>query len=104
MAIKDYYKDLTLTTTELIVNDLGIEEETPTTYIIRGVINQAGSSELEYARARNIDIDYKAYLEVSDITNAIAKDDYINGYRVASEPKNTIERNHHLKVLLKEVV
>ena len=104
MAIKDYYKDLTLTTIILVENDLGIEEETPTTHIIKGVINQAGSKELEYARARNIDVDYKAYLEVSDITNAIAKNDYINGYRVASEPKNTMERNHHLKVLLKEVV
>lgn len=104
MAIERFYGELTLTKVELIENDLGIEQESRTTHMVEGVINQAGSKEIEYARARNIDIDYKAYIEVTDITRAIGKDDYIDGYRVASEPKNTMGRSHHLKVLLKEVV
>lgn len=104
MAIERFYNDLTLTKIVSTTNDFGVQVETEETYTIRGVINQAGSSELEYARARNISVDYKAYVEVNEITNTIDKDDNINGYRVASEPKNTMGRNHHLKILLKEVV
>ncbi|HSH36081.1 hypothetical protein [Schnuerera sp.] len=104
MAIEDYYTDLTLKKIELVTNDFGVEEEVEVSHTIRGIINQAGSSELEYARARNISVDYKAYIEVTAITKSIGKDDYIDNYRVASEPKNTISRDHHLKVLLKEVV
>ncbi len=102
--IERFYKDLTLSRIAITVNDYGVEVETSTAATIKGIINQAGSSEIEYAKARNIDVDYKAYVEVTATTLAINKDDKIDGYRVASEPKNTMERNHHLKILLKEVV
>lgn len=104
MAIERFYNDLTLSKIELVVNDFGIEEETEVTKTIQGAINQASGKEIEYAMARNIDVDYKAYVEVTETTLSISKDDYINGYRVTSTPKNTMSRNHHLKILLKEVV
>ena len=104
MAIERFYKDLQLTKTTLTVNEYGVEIETTINHTIKGVINQAGSSEIEYAKARNIDVDYKAYVEVTELTKSITKDDRIDGYRVASDPKNTMDRNHHLKILLKEVV
>jgi hypothetical protein len=104
MAIERFYGDLTLTQTTVTVNDYGVEVEAETTTTIQGVINQAGSSEIEYANARNIDVDYKAYVEVTATTLSIDKGDMIDNYRVASKPKNTIGRDHHLKILLKEVV
>lgn len=104
MAIERFYKDLTLEQIVLVKNEHLVEVPTPITTTIRGVINQAGSSEIEYAKARNIDVDYKAYVEVTELTKSITKDDRIDGYRVASDPKNTMDRNHHLKILLKEVI
>lgn len=104
MAIERFYKDLTLTKRTLEVNEYGVEIETTINHTIKGVINQAGSSEIEYAKARNLDVDHKAYVEVTDLTRTITKDDRIDGYRVASDPKNTMGRDHHLKILLKEVI
>ena len=103
MPIENFYTDLTLTTNAITVNEYGVEVATPTNTTIKGLINQAGSREIEYAKARNLDVDYKAYVEVTSTTLAIDKNDLINGYRVASNPKNTIGRDHHLKILLKDV-
>jgi len=78
-------------------------ETTYTTETIKGAINQAGTRELEYAKARQIEVDYKCYTEVTAITKAIKKNDRINGYRVTGTPKNTFGKDHHLKILLAEV-
>lgn len=102
MAIEDYYTDLTLEVAT--ISESGYTTETTySSSTIRGVINQAGTSEIEYASARQITVDYKAYVEVNATTEAIKKNDKINGYRVTGTPKNTLGRNHHLKILLAEV-
>lgn len=102
--IVDYYGDLTLSKATVSKNTYGIEINSFVNTTIQGIINQASSKEIEFAKAREIDIDYKAYVEVTTATLLIKKDDLINGYRVVSEPKNTLSMNHHLKILLKEVI
>lgn len=97
--LKDYYEKLSWTSIEKIKNAHGVEEEIRTIRFINGVINQAGSKEIEFAKARNIDVDYKAYTEILPVK----KDDLIEGMRVISEPKNTLGRNNHLKILLKVI-
>jgi head-tail adaptor len=71
---------------------------------IQGLINQASSREIEAAAKLDIHADYKLYCGVSvalDSTKLL----YYGGeyYRVVSKPKNTVNRNHHLKILLKQV-
>ena len=102
--LKDYYSDLTLTKVTNTTNDYGIEVAAETNTTIKGLINKASSKEIEIAMARNIDVDYKAYVEVTTTTQSITKNDLINGYRVVSDPKNTIGRNLHFKISLKEVI
>lgn len=104
MAIEKYYSTLTLTQISTTVNDYGQEITTEVDVEIQGLINQAGTAEIEYANARNIDITHHCYVEVTDTTKAITKQDFINGMEVKSNPKNTVGRNHHLKILLREVV
>lgn len=96
------FEDLTLEIAT--ITDSGYTTETTyTTETISGAINQAGTSELEYAAARQIEVDYKCYTEVTAITKAIKKNDKINGFRVTGPPKNTFGKGHHLKILLAEV-
>ncbi len=104
MAIEDYYGDITLTQVTTSENSYGAVVESETTTTIQGLINQAGAGEIEYANARNIEVDHKAYVEVTATTESIKKDDKLDGYRVVTIPKNTVYRDHHLKILLKELV
>ena len=102
--INDYYTELSLQVATTTVNAYGVEEKSYVIHQIQGAINQASSKEIESAKARNIDIDYKVYVEVNSVTKAIKKDDIINEFRVVSNPKNTFTMDHHLKILLKELV
>ena len=104
MAIENYYSTLTLTQVTATINEYGQEIDTEIEVEVQGLINQAGTAEVEYANARNIDITHHCYLEVTATTKTINKQDYINGMEVKSSPKNTVGRNHHLKILLREVV
>ena len=98
------YTDLTATIITTTINDYGVEVPSEEDVTIKGLINQIGSKEIEWAKARNIEVDYKAFVEVTATTQALKKNDLINGYRIVSKPKNTISRNHHLLIMLQEVV
>jgi len=99
--IENYYSFLILSKATTIIDAYGIETSSFIDSNIQGIINLAGSKEIELAKSRGLDIDYKAYVEVTPVSLAIKKDDLINGLRVVSAPKNTLQRNHHLKILLK---
>lgn len=92
-----------------------IPEKTPTTTgeytvvwtyagVIDGVINQNSTREIEELQQLNLEADYKLFCAVKyeyDINN----DDILEAegeyYRVVGANKNTIKRDHHLRIYLK---
>lgn len=104
MAIEDYYKPI-----ERLENTKTDNGRGGKTYAwvvkntFQGLINQATSKEIEAANKLGIDGDHKLYCPVDTVLDY---DDLIrrNGvyYRVVSDPKNTVERNHHFKIFLKK--
>lgn len=105
MALEDYFEDLDLQRKSSVDNGIGGEIETWATIgTIRGCINASGSSEIRLAGMLQVTTTHKLLCEpAADIQSSdrIHK----NGlyYRVVSDPKNTLNRGHHLKVLLQEV-
>lgn len=71
---------------------------------IQGVINQASFNDSMQAMQLQVDISHKLY---TAITSDIKSQDQIRNnttiYRVVGKPKNTVNRNHHLKVMLQEL-
>lgn len=68
----------------------------------QGLINQASSREIEAAAKLDIEADYKLYCGVGvSLDNEKLLKYNNNFYRIVSEPKNTVERDHHYKTLLK---
>lgn len=104
MSIEFMYKDLQLEKIVVAKDSGGAEQESvDSTEVVRGAINQARASEINNARARDIEITHKCFLEVTAITKAIKKIDRINGFRVMTLPKNTFNLDHHLLLYLKEI-
>ncbi len=115
MAINDYYRSLKLLTATKTPNGKGgfsevwVEAET-----IQGLINQASSKEIFAASQNQMDIDSKLYIavdtfQVYDATgNRIEYKvkDSIEGektYRLVSTPKDTANKGHHWKILVKRI-
>ena len=104
MAIQDYYKSIQVLAQQGVPNGRGGTSYTWTPEgEIMGAINQANSREIEAARKKDIEADFKLFTDVgSQLDNTkllLYKNEY---YRVVSEPKDTMQRNHHYKVLLKK--
>ncbi len=105
MAIENYYKSITkLQSTQTPDGRGGAKYKWVTLEKFQGLINQSSSKEIEMANKLGIDADYKLYCSV-DVSISIADilkqgDEY---YRVVSKPKNTVNRNHHYKVFLKNI-
>lgn len=105
MPITDYYTDIEIHGKHKTPNGRGgysynwsKESDFP------GLINQASSREIEAAAKMDIQADYKLYCPV---TVNLSKEKLLlwnnEYYRVVSEPKDTVNRGHHYKVLLKKI-
>ncbi len=105
MAIQDFYEDID----KLIKSGVsdgrgGTKYVLSTEKTLKGLINQATSNEIDMAGKKGIEATHKLYC---DITEDLNNDDMLfqDGvyYRITSKPKNTVKRNHHLKIFLKEI-
>lgn len=104
MALKNYYDTLYKLDTTEVQDETGgvilsyIETE------FKGLINQANSSEIELGNKLNISVSHKLYCGTSV---SLSYDDMVKKdsrtYRVVSEPKDTIGRGHHYKILLQRL-
>lgn len=105
MAIENYYKTINKLS-NIKKNDGrgGYVYDFSIISTFNGLVNQASSKEQELAKKLGITADFKLYCEVEatlTINDIIQfNDEY---YRVVSKPKNTIQRNHHLKITLKQI-
>lgn len=105
MPITDYYTTTEkLTKTESANGRGGYTYAWATSLTFDALINQASSREVEMALKMGIEADYKMFYSVAV---SLCREDRIKQsgviYRVVSEPKNTVNRNHHHKVYLKRM-
>jgi SPP1 family predicted phage head-tail adaptor len=103
MAIERFYKPIVkLKKTQVPNGRGGFIDTWVEDFTFQGLINQAGSSEIELANKLGISADHKLFCSVDTVIdhNDLVKK---NGkyYRIVSEPKDTVERGHHYKILLK---
>lgn len=106
--IEDYYRTLIVQRKTTVSNGFGGQAETWADYIeIQGLINQASSDEILAAAQHQNQIDSKLYTAVGqDIKVDDRIVDSIEGnlvYRIVSVPKDTVNRKHHWKIMLKRV-
>ena len=105
MAISDFYYAVEVWRGTPAVNVRG--QTTTGTFTlnstIQGVVNQASSNEVQEAAQWGVRMTHKLFCPVdSDI---VATDQIrANGdiYRVIGDPKNTVKRNHHYRVMLEK--
>ena len=103
MAIENYYTNTAKIQRKTeTLNAFGVVSEAwADVETISCLINQATSNEILQAQQVNEEVSHKLFCDVStDITN---KDRIIFNtkiYRVVSVPKNTVNRNHHYKIML----
>lgn len=116
MAIQDYYRELTFQRNDYTGNGTGgqIDNWVDVTGDFEGLINQASSKEILAAQQRQEEIDSKLFTDI-DILPVYNVDgeripyrviDSIEDnkvYRIVSAPKNTVDRQHHWKWLLRRV-
>jgi SPP1 family predicted phage head-tail adaptor len=105
MAITHYYTTIDLHTKTSVADGRGGSVDTwAKDSDFQGCINQASSKEIEAAAKLGIEADYKLYCPVdTDIDHTKLLYYKSSYYRIISEPKDTVERGHHLKVLLKKM-
>ena len=105
MAIEDYYTTLTrLEMTETDNGRGGKLQAWASAGTFQGLINQLSSGEIDANMKIDIEADHKLYCSTNEaITSASRVQDGAKRYRVVSEPKNTVRRDHHYKILLKRV-
>ncbi len=104
MAIESYYTTLTLLTKSQTTNAKGAAVDAWAESSFQGAINQLNSYEIELSGRLGIEADYKLYCPTSvSITGAHRIKYGGKTYRMVSEPKNTMRRGHHYKILLKRV-
>jgi hypothetical protein len=106
MAIENYYQTIekvTFTKTSdgrggnTYAEDVAIE--------FQGLINDANGREILMAEKLGLDINSKLY---TSINNPLSIDEIVKNvddvlYRVVSNNKNTVHRNHHFKILLRRI-
>ena len=103
--LNDYYYILTLQKKAQTINDFGGTVETwSDDSTFQGLINQATSKDLRLADQWQIKATHKLYCDIS--VNINSGDRVKRGtviYRVSSEPKNTVDRDHHYKIFLERI-
>ena len=105
MAIERFYKDVILRNVTETIDNIGGAVNTYTDTTIKALITQASSTEIDYANKLQIEATHNMYCDVAIDCDYIDK--VVDGskiYQVVSEPLNTVERNHHYKILLKRLV
>ena len=104
MPISDYYRSLDRYEATRTANGRGgatlgwVKAET-----FQGLINQASSQEVLAAGQLGIVADHKLFCGVAETIERdmlIGEGDRV--FRVVSQPKNTVNRGHHLRVMLRE--
>ena len=106
MAISDYYSTLKKQgTTETLDGTGGVILSYVETEF-QGLINQADSKTLELANKLNVICTHKLYCAVIEDLDYLdmIEDSEGNKYKITSKPKNTVDRNHHFKIMLELVV
>ena len=103
MSIENYYTNLaTIQSKTEATNTFGAVTETwSDKSTINCLINQASSTEILQAQQINERVTNKMYCAYD--TNINNKDRIVFNsqvYRIVSIPKNTVNRNHHLKIML----
>lgn len=97
-----FYNDLSLYRGSYTTNSFGAPSQTKALVgTIRGRINMPGLTQRAlYADKYQVEDAFHLYCEITDIKNG----DFIVSdgveYEVKSNPKNTVGRNHHLKLVL----
>lgn len=105
MAIERFYKDVTAVKVAETVDGIGGTVNTYTETTIKALINQASANEIDYANKLQIEATHNMYYPIDiDLTyvDKVIKDG--RTYQVVGQPLNTVGRNHHYRVLLKELV
>ncbi len=105
MAIESYYTTLYLINYTESVNDQGRAIKTASAEVsFNGLINQASSTEVLTNKKLDIDADYKLFCDVSvNINRSSRVRQGTQYFDVVSEPKNTVNRDHHYKIFLKSI-
>ena len=103
MAIENYHSSTaTIQRKNQTLNAYGaVSEAWADVETISCLINQATSREILQAQQINEEVSHKLFCDVStDITNKDRISFNSEIYRVVSVPKNTVNRNHHYKIML----
>lgn len=74
-----------------------------TVFTFKGVVNMASPSEVQTLGANGTKISHKLFSELVDIQHGDRIKQGSRVYEVVGDPKNTVNRNHHLKVWLYEI-
>ena len=106
MISKYYTEDVTLLTKSSSTGGYWSTGETYTTAVaIKAAVNQLSASELFRYGTIGYDARYKMFCEPT--TEVYAGRRIIwrsDTYEIIEEPKNTLQKNHHFRTLLKKVV
>ncbi len=103
--INRYYSVLNYYAPTESTNERGNDVKSRLTPVVfDGVINQASSKERSMAGQTGLQIDAKLYYPTSvNIPAGSIVYDGTNRYRIVSEPKNTMNRDHHYMVYLQRI-
>lgn len=105
MAIADYYKTLTLRKKTSTSDNRGGSVLTDADTTFSGLLTFASSQELELARKMAINATHTLYCPTTlDINRKDLVIDNGLSYRVVGYPQNTVNRNHHYKVMMELTV
>ena len=103
--IEDYYKAIQVYRLNEAVNAFGAVSKTWTLLgTVQGLINAVGPKEQEVIASQyQVDNAYNFYCELSDVRQGDKL--RLDGiyYRVITNPKNTVHRDHHLKFILERL-
>lgn len=104
MAIERYYRTLSLMVKSELPKDTrgGVGSSWIVAQPFLGLISQVNAQEADANSRLNVVADYKLYCPVdTPITRANRVKDGSKTYRVASDPHNAVDRDHHYKIFLK---
>lgn len=103
--INDYYTTLVLKKATETPDGRGGVITTYTDTEFQGLLTIASSQEVELARKISIDASHTLYCPTDiDVTYSDMIEFNDETYQIVAEPRNTVQRNHHFKVLCKKVL
>lgn len=101
--ITDFYSTLVLKTPAVVKNSYGDPVANYVESNFEGMINQANSQEKSLYQQYPADSIYKLFCGADVPIAANCKVYDGQEYLVISEPKNTVGRNHHYKVMMQKI-